>query len=376
MPKRRIESKLTSYGFSIFKPVLYIMKLQPMKIAVGMFLLFIISSCGSKSKQNTTVNSKKTINTALQAEAYVITPTVLNANILVAGSLLPFEETEIHPEVSGKVVKVSITEGAFVKRGTVLAKLFDGDLQAQLNKLDVQLKIARKTQERQQELLKIGGISQQDYDLSLLNVSTIQADMQILKADINKTVIRAPFDGKIGFKNISNGAYITPATIITTIRQVNRLKLEFSVPEKYSNVVKVGNLISFTTETTSKKYSAKIIATESGITQENRSLKVLAVVEHVDKNITSGGFANVEFNLGDNAEAVMIPTQAIIPQARDKKVIVYKNGVADFNTVVTGIRDSAKVEILNGLSIGDTVITTGLLAIKPGSKVQISSFKK
>jgi membrane fusion protein (multidrug efflux system) len=352
------------------------MKLEPMKIAVGMFLLFIISSCGSKSKQNTTINSKKTINTALQAEAYVITPTVLNANILVAGSLLPFEETEIHPEVSGKVVKLSIIEGAFVKRGTVLAKLFDGDLQAQLNKLDVQLKIARKTQERQQELLKIGGISQQDYDLSLLNVSTIQADMQILKADINKTVIRAPFDGKIGFKNISNGAYITPATIITTIRQVNRLKLEFSVPEKYSNIVKVGNLISFTTETTPKKYSAKIIATESGITQENRSLKVLAVVEHVDKNITSGGFANVEFNLGDNAHAVMIPTQAIIPQARDKKVIVYKNGVADFNTVVTGIRDSAKVEILNGLSIGDTVITTGLLAIKPGSKVQISSFKK
>lgn len=376
MRKRRIGSKLTSYGFSIFKPVLYIMKLKPMKIMVGMVLLFIISSCGSKSKQDTTVNSKKAVNTALQAEAYIITPTVLNANILVAGSLLPFEETEIHPEVSGKVVKVSITEGAFVKRGTLLAKLFDGDLQAQLNKLNVQLKIAHKTQERQQELLKIGGISQQDYDLSLLNVSTIQADMQILKADINKTVIRAPFDGKIGFKNISNGAYITPATIITTIRQVNRLKLEFSVPEKYSNVVKVGNLISFTTETTSKKYSAKIIATESGITQENRSLKVLAVVEHVDKNITSGGFANVEFNLGDNAEAVMIPTQAIIPQARDKKVIVYKNGVADFNTVVTGIRDSAKVEILNGLSIGDTVITTGLLAIKPGSKVQISSFKK
>lgn len=352
------------------------MKLKPMKIMVGMVLLFIISSCGSKSKQTTTANSKKAANAALQAEAYIITPTVLNANILVAGSLLPFEETEIHPEVSGKVVKVSITEGAFVKRGTLLAKLFDGDLQAQLNKLNVQLKIAHKTQERQQELLKIGGISQQDYDLSLLNVSTIQADMQILKADINKTVIRAPFDGKIGFKNISNGAYITPATIITTIRQVNKLKLEFSVPEKYSNVVKVGNLISFTTETTPKKYSAKIIATESGITQENRSLKVLAVVEHVDKNITSGGFANVEFNLGDNTHAVMILTQAIIPQARDKKVIVYKNGVADFKTVVTGIRDSAKVEILSGLSIGDTVITTGLLAIKPGSKVQISSFKK
>ncbi|MEO6705256.1 MAG: efflux RND transporter periplasmic adaptor subunit, partial [Ginsengibacter sp.] len=320
-----------------------------MKISLGMFFLFIISSCGSKSKESASKHSKMNGSAILQAEAYVINPIVLNANILVAGSLLPFEETEIHPEVSGKVVQVSIREGAFVKRGTLLVKLFDGDLQAQLNKLNIQLKIAHKTQERQEELLKIGGISQQDYDLSLLNVSTIQADIQILRADINKTVIRAPFDGKIGFKNISNGAYITPATIVTTIRQVSKLKLEFSIPEKYSNVAKVGNLITFTTETTSKKYTAKILATESGITQENRSLKVLAVVEHLDKDITSGGFANVEFNLGDNKNAVMIPTQAIIPQARDKKVIVYRNGVAEFNTVVTGIRDSAKVEILQGL---------------------------
>src|SRR5690606_18582958 len=141
-------------------------------------------------------------------------------------------------------------------------------------------------QQRQEELIKIGCINQHDNDLSLLNVSTIKADMQILRADINKTVIRAPFDGKIGFKNISNGAYITPATVITTIRQVNRLKLEFSVPEKYSNVVKVGNNIHFTTETSAKKYTARIMATESGITQENRSLKVLAVVDKVDDDIT------------------------------------------------------------------------------------------
>ena len=350
------------------------MNLKLRKIAAGMLLLFTISSCGSETKKNIPQNTRPA-NAPLAAEAYIIKPLSLNANIMVAGTLLPFEETEIHPEVSGKVVQEAIKEGAFVKRGTLLVKLFDGDLQAQLNKLNVQMQIAEKTQQRQEELLKIGGISQQDYDLSLLNVSTIKADMQILRADINKTVIRAPFDGKIGFKNISNGAYITPATVITTIRQVNRLKLEFSVPEKYSNVVKVGNNIHFTTETSAKKYTARIMATESGITQENRSLKVLAVVDKVDDDITSGGFANVEFNLGNNENAVMVPTQAIIPQARDKKVIVYRNGIADFATVTTGIRDSAKVEIVEGLAIGDTVITTGLLAIKPGSKVQISTYK-
>ena len=172
------------------------------------------------------------------------------------------------------------------------------------------------------------------------------------------------------------GAYITPQTIVTTINQVNKLKLEFSVPEKYTNKVKVGNTVTFTTETSSKKYNGRIIATESSITQENRSLKVLALVEQVDKNITAGGFANVDFNLGENNNALMIPTQAIIPQARDKKVIVYRSGRAEFLTVTTGIRDSSKVEILKGLGFGDTIITTGLLSIKPESKITISSFKK
>ncbi|MEO6134701.1 MAG: efflux RND transporter periplasmic adaptor subunit [Ginsengibacter sp.] len=352
------------------------MKLAQLNLLAGIVMVLIISSCTSKSKESKMPESRPRANAAISAEAYIVKPIVLNADITVAGNLLPYEETEIHPEVSGKVVRVSIVEGAFVRRGTLLVKLFDGDLQAQLNKLQIQLKIAQKTQERQEELLKIGGISQQDYDLSLLNVSTINADIQILRASINKTEIRAPFDGKIGFKNISNGAYITPTTIITTIRQVNRLKLEFSVPEKYSNLVREGSTINFTTATSAKSYAARIIATESGITQESRSLKILAVVKHLDKDITAGGFANVQFNLGENASAVMIPTQCIIPEARDKKVIVYKNGMADFLIVETGIRDSAKVEIVSGLSIGDTIITTGLLSIKPGSSIQISSYKK
>ena len=354
------------------------MKLKYGNFFAGMLFLFFISACGSKSKEDATIRAAIRTGTgvALPVEGYIVYAAVLNSSIQVAGTLLPFEETEIYPEVVGKVVMLSIKEGAFVKRGTLLAKLFDDDLQAQLHKLNVQLQIAKKTQDRQDELLKIGGISQQDYDLSLLNVSTIQADMQILRAAINKTIIRAPFNGKLGFKNISIGAYITPQTIITTIWQVNKLKLEFSVPEKYSNKVKVGNYTSFTTETSPGKHTAKINATESGISQENRSLKVHAIVEKVDEDIIAGGFANVDFNMGNNNNAIMIPTQAIIPQARDKKVIVYRNGIAEFKTITTGIRDSAKVEILNGLAIGDTVITTGLLSIKPGTKIQISSFKK
>jgi membrane fusion protein (multidrug efflux system) len=356
------------------------MKLKYWKLFAAILFSFYISACGSRSKDadppKKTDKKRPASNALLSVEGYLVHPSVLNSSIDVAGSLLPFEETEIHPEVAGKVVMLSIKEGTVVRKGTLLARLFDGDLTAQLHKLNVQLEIAKKTLDRQNQLLKIGGISQQDYDLSVLDVSTIQADMQVLNASINKTIIRAPFDGKIGFKNISIGAYVTPETIVTTIRQINKLKLEFSVPERYTPKIKKGSVINFTTESSNKQYSAKIVATESGITEENRSLKVHAIVENTDKNITAGSFAKVNFDMGSNNDAIMIPTQAIIPEARDKKVIVLKNGVAQFNVVKTGERDSAKVEILDGLNIGDTVITTGLLNIKPGSKINISSLKK
>ena len=343
------------------------------------FGLIFLFSCNGKSKTEvnaSTAKAARPANPSLSVEGYVVSPTVLNASIDLTGTLQPFEETEIHPEVPGKITYLSINEGAVVSKGKLLARLFDGDLQAQLRKLKVQLEIANKTMERQDELLKIGGISQQDYDLTVLNVSTINADIQILQAAIAKTIIRAPFTGKIGFKDVSIGAYVTPASVITTIRQTSRLKLEFSIPERYTSTIKLGNDVSFSTESSPRKYNARIIATESGISEENRSLKVLAVVDNPDRFITSGSFAKVNFGMGENNQAIMVPTQAIIPEARDKKVIVFRGGKADFNSVVTGERDSARVEITRGLAVGDTIVTTGLLSIKPGMNLSLSSVKK
>jgi membrane fusion protein (multidrug efflux system) len=341
-------------------------------------LVLIVQGCGSTEKEKTLPgkNSNRGNSPALQVEGYVVKPFTLNQNLEVPGSLLPFEETEIHPEVAGKIVMLSITEGSFVTRGTLLARIFDGDLRAQVQKLNVQLQVAEKTQERQSQLLKIGGISQQDYDLSALNVISIRSDIHVLEADITKTYIRAPFTGKIGFKNISIGAYVTPTTIVTTIRQVNKLKLEFAVPEKYNTNVVNGKYVNFTVEGAPKKYSARVIATESSITPENRSLKVRAQVDEVDKYVAAGAFAKVNFNMGVNNQALMVPSQAIIPGARDKKVIVSRNGLAAFQTVTTGTRDSVNVQIVSGVALGDTIVTTGILQIKPGSKIRISSLQK
>lgn len=339
-------------------------------------MAMIFSCRDSAQKGSKEMTGKPRGSSGLPVQGFVLVPEVIKPSLTIAGTLLPMEETEIHPEVSGRVVMLSIKEGNYVSRGTVLAKLFDGDLRAQLDKLKVQLQVAEKTEQRHSDLLKIGGISQQDYDLSLLNVSGLKADIAVLETAIEKTVIRAPFNGRLGFKNISIGAYITPQTILTTIRQNELLKLEFSVPEKYSKKVVIGNKVRFTTEANEGSIEGTIMSTESGINETTRNLDVHAVVRNPSEKLKAGGFANVIFQLGEEDRAVMVPSQAIIPGARDKQVIVYKGGKAVFRVVETGVRDREKIEITKGLSLGDTVITTGLLSIKEGNPITISSFLK
>ncbi|GAC1584798.1 MAG: efflux RND transporter periplasmic adaptor subunit [Ginsengibacter sp.] len=342
------------------------------KFITGIVIIGFVTSCKTKE---ILVEKPKGQGIA-RVDGYVVQKSTLHNNIDIPGTLLPYETTEIHPEVAGKVVQMTIVEGSFVSRGALLAKLFDGDLIAQIQKLRIQLQIAEKTQQRQAQLLKIGGISQQDYDLSSLSASNIRADISVLQANIAKTMIRAPFSGKLGFKNISIGAYVTPATIVTTINQVNQLKMEFSIPEKYQSFVTLGHNVSFTVEGSTNKYSGRVIATEAGITQENRSLKVRALVNATDQYLKPGAFVKANFDMGDNNSAIMIPSQAIIPGARDKKVIVAEGGKAVFKVVTTSVRDSADVQILTGLNVGDTVVTDGLLSIKPGAKIMIKKANK
>jgi membrane fusion protein, multidrug efflux system len=352
--------------------------LTPSYYRILFFSLILMAACSSKKEDKTSgrdsgVNAK---NAPVKVEAYVVDKKTITNAIDVPGNIVAYESTELHPEVSGRITQLNIKEGSYVGKGTLLVKLFDGDLQAQLRKLQVQLKINEKTTQRQGELLKINGISEQEYDLSGLEVSNIKADIELLRTNIARTEVRAPFNGKIGLRNISLGAYVTPATILTTIRQVSNLKLEFTVPEKYASEVKAGMNIIFELDGSSKKFTAKVLASESGVAENNRSLKVRAIVNNKDALLVPGLFAKVSFNLGENTIAILIPTQAIIPGARTKEVIVLKNGQAAFTKVETGIRDSSYIQITMGLSPGDTVITTGLLAIKPGAKLQITSVKK
>lgn len=337
-------------------------------------LAILAASCGAKSKKDETpkpgaANRQQMV---MNVDGYIVKTEPFAENIEVPGSVIANEATEIHPEVSGRIVRLNVTEGHYVSKGTLLVKLYDADLQAQLKKLQVQLQIAKTNEERSAQLLKIQGISKADYDASLLNVNNINADIDIVRTEISRTEIRAPFSGKLGLKNISPGAYVTPTTIIAVINQTDQLKLDFTVPEKYTGQIKMGQIVHFSYEGSDKKYAAKIVATESSVAENTRSLKVRSIVQTKDDKLLPGAFAKVQLAFDPNPNTILIPTQAVLPQARGKKVVLYKDGIAKFMDVTTGIRDSARVQISEGLKPGDTVLVTGLLSVRPEGKIKIN----
>ena len=360
----------------IYTDILYMMTKAIFKGATALFLCTIVLfACKSDKKEAPGAGGQGRNTGPLSVDIFIVNAKPLSNTIEVPGSLLPFEETEIRSEINGRVVGLNLQEGAFVTKGAVLVKLFDSDLQAQLRKLEVQLQIAQKTAERQKELLKINGISQQEYDLSELQVSNLKADIELVKVNIGKTEVKAPYNGRLGLKNISMGAYISPTNLLTTISQVNQLKLQFTVPEKYGSLIRKGQMVNFQLDGSRSTYKATIIATESAVEENTRSMAVRAVVTAGDQYLVPGAFAKVKMVLGNDANALMIPSQSVIPQGRKKQAILYKSGKAQFVEITTGVRDSANVQVISGINSSDTVITSGLMFLKPGAEVKIAKIQ-
>lgn len=333
--------------------------------------IIFLHSCGGKNDEAT-----KNKNREVPAiEGHIVKPQSIQDHIEVSGTLLPAEEAVLMPEVGGRITMLNLSEGSRVTKGTLLVKLFDADLKAQLAKLQSQLNNAKSVAERQKELLALDGISRIEYDQSLIQVSSFEADIAAVNAQITKTEIRAPFNGTIGLRKISEGAVVSPGTPLATIRSDQQLKLDFSVPETYASQINKSTSINFSVSGDSTLFNATVIATEQNIESGSRNLRVRAQVNSTDKKLVPGASANVAIGFGVHEKAILVPSQAIIPQARFKSVIVSKNGKAEFVKVQTGIRTSSSVEIISGISAGDTIVTTGIQFVRPGSALKFSSVK-
>ena len=341
-------------------------------LPLAAILIILLNSCGAKTENNKPSGQNNAVGFI---EGVIVKPSMLEQNITVSGTLRPFEETVLMPDVGGRVVSINFQEGMHVKKGTLLVQLFNDDLKAQLHKLQAQKDLAEQTEKRQSELVKINGISQLDYDQSVLQVNSVNADIEVIQAQLRKTEIIAPFDGVIGLRNISVGAVVSPATALATIRQLRPMKLEFSFPGKYISTVRKGTKLKFTVQGTDNFYNATVIATEEGVDASTRNLQAKALVTGSTGGLVPGMFANVALILNENSKALMIPTQSVIPDAQRKKVIVSRAGMASFEEVTTGVRQSTVIEIISGLQAGDTVVTTGVQFIKPGTVLNFAKVK-
>jgi membrane fusion protein, multidrug efflux system len=251
----------------------------------------------------------------------------------------------------------------------LIAKVNNADLEAQLQKSKVALDLAMKTEQRDKQLLAVNGINQADYDAALNVVNGLRADIDYNQALLDKTILKAPFDGYIGLRQVSVGAYVSPTTLIATLLQLDKIKIDFNIPEDYSSSVKVGETVEVEMDETGKRRKAKIIAVEAQVNQSTRNMTVRAMLENSSAN--PGSFAKVFVHSGLNKSAIMIPTNSLIPDDKNNQVVLVKGGKADFVNVKTGIRLSNNVEILSGVGVGDTVVVTGVLFARPKSPLVV-----
>ena len=303
----------------------------------------------------------------LNINAEVLKFQSLTDKVISTGSIIPDEEVDLSFEFS---------EGTHVKAGDLLAKINDKPLQAQLRKLEAQIPLAKDRVYRQRTLLEKDAVSQEAYEQVTTEYEKLMADIDLVKANILQTELRAPFDGIIGLRSVSEGAYVSPTTVITKLTKISPLKIEFSIPERYANDVKNGTMIVFRLEDSNgimRDYNAKVYAVESKMDMTTRTLKVRATYPNTNESIFPGRYTSVEITKREIKDALAIPSEALIPEMGKNVVYLYKDGVAEPAEIEIGLRTESQVQVLKGIQPGDTLITSGVMQLRTGMQVTIDN---
>lgn len=308
----------------------------------------------------------------LEVEAVQIEHETIEDQIFTSGSVRADESVELSAEASGIITDIFFSEGSSVEEGDLLVKINDSELQAEKRRATFRLNLAEQREERQKRLLERGGISQDDYDATLNEVNVIRSELELINARIDQTEIRAPFGGLVGLKYVSEGSYISPNSQIASLQALDPIKVDFSIPERYIGRVSIGDRINYTVQGVDSTFTGEVYAIEPNISRETRSISLRARSENADRLLFPGAFASITLILDEIDDALMIPTISLIPELNSQKVYIIKNGRVEEVRVQTGIRTSSKVQIIEGIAPGDTVLTTGLLQVNPGTEVEIT----
>jgi membrane fusion protein (multidrug efflux system) len=303
----------------------------------------------------------------LPVKVVEIRPEKLENILSITGTVLPNEAVSLRPEIFGLVERVAFKEGEFVRRGTPLVYLNDDELSAQYQRLEYSKKLFESQENRQKQLLEREAISQEEYDISLNQFNTNLSDLKLVEAQLRKTVIRAPFDGVLGLRQISEGSVIGTADVIANVVSLDPIKIQFSIPERYANEVEVGSKIFFSSEEGGTEVQGVVYAFEPTIDPATRTLQLRAESPNKEGRFLPGMFVRIRYILGTKENAFMVPSEAIIPELNGYKVFVVNNeNKIEEKKIAIGTRTDKMVEIVDGVNEGDLVLTTGVLQARIG----------
>jgi membrane fusion protein (multidrug efflux system) len=338
-----------------------------------LILLFLLSSPRIRKMLpwSESAASSGRVDSRLPVSAVIAQPQRLDDKVRATGTVLADEEVELRSEITGKVERIMFREGTTVRRGDVLVKIDDSELQAQLLKLDSQLKLAQDKERRRRQLFEKQNISSEDYEITLNELNAVKAEYQLVEARIKKTELHAPFDGLIGLRFVSEGSYVSPNTRIASLQNVRKVKVDFSVPERYVKEVRKGQRIYFRLAGQEAQFEGRIFAIEPKIDPVTRSVLLRAESANDQGLIVPGAFAEVELILQTYQDALLIPTEAIVPDNEGQKVYLHRSGTALESRVEIGIRTESSVQITRGVEAGDTVLVSGLLQVVTGSPLRL-----
>lgn len=289
--------------------------------------------------------------------------------LLLTGTLVANEAADIYSEQSGIITGIRFQEGKRVERGQVLLTVNNNALRAQARSLESELQLARDIEGRQKRLLEIGGISQQEYEAAVNSRVAVEARIETLQAQLAEYSVRAPFSGRVGLRQVSQGAYITPGTKITTLVDLDPIKLDFSVPGEYASEIKTNDTVRFVTEGSPEVHTAIVYALEPGIDAATRSLLVRARTPNPSGKLLPGAFAEIRLRVGQGRRSILLPSEAIVMERDSQRVYTVENGRAVLVNVETGVRQESLIEVKRGLQDGDTVVVRGLLLLRNGAPV-------
>ena len=315
-------------------------------------------------------------NMIADVSVYIVKLQSISDKTVLTGNIMANEQVVLKSEASGRIVQLSIKEGSSVKKGQLLLKINDSDLQAQLLKAKAAYNLAKDKESRQKVLLEKEVISTEDYQTAVKELESCSSDMEVIIAQIKKTEIYAPFSGTIGLRSVSEGAYVSIGTDIANLISLSPLKIDFSIPERYFGYVKPETKLTFTVQASQKTYNAHVYAVEPKIDETTRTAQVRAICDDPDGFVAPGAFAKVELILNTNSHAIVVPSQALVPDIAGQKVFCVRGGKAVSLPVSTGLRTEQMVEIIQGLAAGDSVVTSGVQMLRPNLPVNVSGVDK